>query len=383
MRKSKAFGSFKSFLSSILPAGTRLSLLRRAVEKRYHAPSLVFPYAVDRSKRLLIIAPADPLPALHQLTCVASLAAYLPQAHIAVLCERKVTPFYRTISGVKEFIEYDLDQRYLFSKEFDRIGKDVQSGGYDVCLMLDSRPDLSLLYLAGQSAASVRVGLAGAGEYPFLNLHLNPAPGTSNLTDRSLLVAAALGIPVRAKTSWSVSKESVEEVGQMLREVKIDPEARLIGIDGCGFFSSFGKSWTQTLVDMLLSKRRACYFYCFDAPDAEAFSWMERQGLPVFSNLPVSRGAALVHKSEIVVAGPGVMFELADLLRTPVAGVFTADEFGRYCKESETTWGVRIDSRPDQTTVESVGRIVDARLSPASARPVNEGAANRMAGLSR
>jgi len=77
----------------------------------------------------------------------------------------------------------------------------------------------------------------------------------------------------------------------------------------------------------------------------------------------VPRSAALVDRSEFVVAGPGVLFELADLLKTPVAGVFTSEEFDMLCRESDTTKGLRIASGPDDATIASVERIVDARLS--------------------
>jgi len=363
MKKSKLFANPKSFVSSILPARTRLHLLRSSVEKTCHAPQLVFPFAADSFKRALVIAPCDPLWALHQLACVISITAHCKGAHVTVMCERRVTPFFRTIAGIAEFIEYDDEARYLFSTEFERIGHDVRDGHYDLCVMLEPSPDLPLLYIAGQSAAAVRVGFVGAGDYPFLNLHVSPSQSTTNISDRSALVASVLGMPARARTQWSVAKEATEEVGHLLRETGVDPGSRLIGIDGEYFFRQFGKSWTQSLIDMLQTKQRACYFYSFGLPEPDSTAWMERQGLPVFSSIGVPRSAALVDRSEFVVAGPGVLFELADLLKTPVAGVFTSEEFDMLCRESDTTKGLRIASGPDDATIASVERIVDARLS--------------------
>jgi hypothetical protein len=92
---------------------------------------------------------------------------------------------------------------------------------------------------------------------------------------------------------------------------------------------------------------------------------MARQGLPVFIDLPVSRASALLAVSEIVVAGRGVMFELADLLRTPAVGLFTGEEFDSLCRESDTTKGLRIEDRPDESTIASVAHLVDARLGEA------------------
>ncbi|HMD67528.1 MAG TPA: hypothetical protein VKF42_01530, partial [Chitinivibrionales bacterium] len=241
MRKSKLFGSYKSFLSSILPARARLSFLGRMVERKYRAPQMVFPYDIGPSRRILVILPAEPLTALHQLTCVASLSACVKGAHIAVVCEKRVTPFFRALVGIEEFVEYEGEEQYLFSPAFDRIGKKVHAGMYDVCLMLDPAPDLALLYVAGQSAAALRIGLSGAGDYPFINLHVNPSAGRSHLTERGILVASVLGVPRRERPGWSVAKESVGEMRTMLRELNIDPDAPLVGIDGPCLVGRIGK----------------------------------------------------------------------------------------------------------------------------------------------
>lgn len=365
MRKSKLFGSYKSFLSSILPAKTRLSFLGRTVERRYRAPQMVFPFDIGPSRRILIILPADPLTALHQLTCVASLSACIKGAHIAVVCEKRVTPFFRALSGIEEFIEYDREDQYLFSPAFDRMGKKVHAGMYDVCLMLDPAPDLALLNVAGQSAAALRVGLSGAGAYPFINLHVTPAAGRNHLTDRGILLASVLGVSRRERPGWSVTKESVGEMRTMLRELNIDPAAPLVGIDGPCLVDRIGKKWTQSLVDALRAKPCACYFFAWGRPDADTAEWMARQGLPVLADLPVSRAAALLAMSKIAVGGRGVMFELANLLRTPAVGMFAEEEFDALCRESDTTTGLRIRDRPDEATIASVAGMVDARLDGA------------------
>ena len=360
MRKSKFFGSFKSFLSSFLPGSARVSLLSWAVERKNRAPQLVFPYKCGPSPRLLVILPEDPLAALHQLSCLVSLVAHFKAAHVVVLCERRVTPFFKTVGGIAEFMEYDAADRYLFSREFDRIGREISNGRYDVCLMLEPKPGLALLYSAGKSAASVRIGFTGAGDYPFLNLHVNPSPQRPYLTDRGQLVAAMLGVPLRPKARWSVTKESVEEAGLMFHEMMVPPASRLIGIDGVYFFNRHGRQWTQSLVEMLQKKSFMCYLFSYDEPGGDAALWAGQQKLPLFTNLPATRSAAIIYKSEFVVAGPTVLFELADLLRKPAVGVFEEREIGMFCRESDTTKGLRYISRPNEATIDSIGRCVDA-----------------------
>jgi ADP-heptose:LPS heptosyltransferase len=360
MRKSKLFGSLKSFLSSCLPASARVSLLARAVERKCRTPQFAFPFKCGPLPRILVILPEDALAALHQVSCLMSLAAHFKGAHVTVLCEKRVTPFFKTLGGVAEFMEYAAPDRYLFSREFDRIGREISNGRYDMCLMLEPEPDLALLYSAGRSAAPVRIGFTGAGDYPFLNLHVNPAPQRANLTDRGLLVAGMLGVPLRPRARWSVSKDSADEAALMLREMMVPPDSRLIGIDGAYFFSRHGRQWTESLVDMLQKKSFVCYLFSFDEPGSDAVAWAGQQKLPLFSNLPATRSAAIIYKSEFVVAGPTVLFELAGLLGRPAVGVFEEGEIGAFFRESDTAKGLRYVSRPDSATIASIGHYIDA-----------------------
>jgi|WetSurMetagenome_2_1015567.scaffolds.fasta_scaffold00056_5 ADP-heptose:LPS heptosyltransferase len=348
----------------MLPPGARLAFLGRSVERKYRAQRMTFPYDMGPSRRVLIILPLDPVTALHQITGVASLVARYAGVHVSVVSEKRITPFFRAIAGIAEFIEYDRDEHYLFSPAFDAMGKKIHTGKFDVCLMLESSPDSALLYMAGQSAAALRVGLAGAGEYPFLNLHVKPSPGLRYLTDRGLLVASVLGVPRREKPGWSVTRESADEARTMLHERGLDHDPRLVGIDAPSFLSRFGGEWVRSLVDGLKARPCSCYLFSWERPGDEASEWMAKQGLPVFADLPVSRAAALLALSELVVAGRGVMFELADLLRRPVVGLFPEEEFDSLCRETETTRGLRIPVRPDEATLALVGRMLDARLQP-------------------
>ena len=348
----------------MLPGPARVSLLSWLVKHRYDAPGIVFPYQFSTPPKILVILPEDPLAALHQVSGIVALAACFRDARITVLCQRRVTPFFRMLTAVNDFIEYDCRQRYLFSKDFIRIGKAVSGGHYDMCVMLDHDPHMALLYLCGRSAAAVRIGFAeacgGTGGYPFLNMQVKPSQKHAYSTDQGLLLASVLGAPAQKKTRWTVAKESVAEVNLLLGEMKVDPSSRLIGIDAGYFLRAFGAQWTQSLIDTL--KERACYLFSYEEPEEKTSEWLGRHGLPVFSNLPASRCAALIYKSEFVVAGATVLFELADVLRKPVIGILSDSQYDAYCRESETTRGLRYADakRPDQSVIDAVGQYISA-----------------------
>jgi ADP-heptose:LPS heptosyltransferase len=376
MKKAKVFGSPLSFLSSMLPGSARLSLLSWLVQRRYDAPGIVFPFGFSTPPKILVLLPEDPLAALHQVSGLVALAARFRDARITVLCQRLVTPFFRMLTAVNDFIEYDCRQRYLFSKDFTRIGKAINNERYDMCVMLDNDPPMALLYLCGQSAAAVRIGFAETGGvgsgYPFLNMQVKPSQRCAYSTDRGLLLASMLGAQVQTKMRWSVAKDSIAEVNLLLGEMKIDPSSRLVGIDAGYFLRVFGAQWTQSLIEKLqdlwrdksssvpATTRWTCYLFSYEEPDEKTSEWLGRHGLPVFSNLTASRCAALVNKSGFVVAGATVLFELADVLRRPVIGILTDSQFDAYCRESETTRGLRYSKRPDQSTIDTVGNYFTA-----------------------
>jgi ADP-heptose:LPS heptosyltransferase len=370
MKKAKVFGNALSFLSSLLPGPARLSLLSWLVKRRHKAPGIDLPYAFSTPPKLLVILPEDPLAALHLVSGCAALAGHFRDARITVVCHRLVTPFFRMLTAVNDFIEYDCSQRYLFSREFSRIGKAVSDGHFDACVMGDRSPHMALLYLCGQSAAPVRIGYDGAGKYPFLNLTIRPSPKRTYSTDQGLLLATMLGAPLQKKIRWTVAKEAIAEVNLLLGEMKVEASSRLIGIDAGYFFRKFGAHWTQSLIDTLrdrLGTQRACYLFSYEEPEEKAAEWLGRQTIPVFLNLPASRCAALVCKSEFIVAGATVLFELADVLHRPLVGILTELQFEAYCRESETTKAFRYadGKRPDQGIIDDVGQHIAA----AQARP--------------
>jgi len=367
MKKAKGFGNAVSIIASLVPVPARLSVLAWLTRRRYHAPGLVFPFVFSTPAKLLFIMPEDPLAALHQISGCCALASHFKNAHLTVLCRRLITPFFRTLAAVKDFIEYDTKDRYPFSKEFARIGTAVSGEQYDVCVLFDPEPDISLLYLCGQSAAAVRIGFAGAGSHPFLNMQVRPSAKRAYCTDQGLLLASVLGAPLQKKTQWTVAKDAIAEVNFLLGELKVDAHSHLTGLDAGYFLHAFGERWTQSLIERMKKFRRAWYLFSFEEPDEATAEWLGSHGLPVFSNLPASRCAALVNKSEFIVAGASVLFELADVLRRPVIGILSDTQSVRYFRETETTGEIRYADakRPDESVIDAIERrIADFRPRP-------------------
>ena len=362
MAKSNLFAKSRYFLFKVLPQGYRNRLLRWIVATRFKSPQLVFPWKSAAIKKILAILPEEPVEAFHQINNYLRISAHFKHASFVLFCTKEVAPYFKQIHPEAVVIEYDRAVRHLFSSEFDAWGKELGAEEFDFCLMLERSPDISLLYIAGKTAAPVRAGYCSAGDFPFLNMHINPSPKRPYLTDQNAIMAGVFGAPDRIKIHWSVSKETVEEVAHLAREASIAPSARLGLIDvGC-FFKTYGASWTQKLcAAVTVNKTITWCVVTTDAPDEALADFIATLGLAVFSNLSAPRCVALLSRSVCVVSGISVIFELAHLLHRPLIGMFEQDLLERYCRKSDTTAAVAYVGKPDQNSIQKIVELTATR----------------------
>ncbi len=342
-----------------LPPAMKLSVMSWVVSKRYEAPGLVLPFALGGAPHILVVLPQDELAASHQAKSCLALASHFSNSKITVLCGSAVTPFFKALGPIHDFIEYDESADNPFSKEIVALGKRIHDTKFDACVLLDSAPSLSLLYLCGKSSAQIRIGFAAENASPFLNLQVKPSDKRQNCAEKGLLIASMLGAKAPQKSKWGVSKEALSELKLQFGEMKIDVSKPLIGIDALYFAETFGISWTQSLLDALVNAHRNCYLYVNKQPGEQTMQWLASRQLPVFSNMSAPRSAALVHLSAYIIAGATAFFQLADILHKPVIGIFSHNQYDAYCKESETTRGIRFETAVDQGVIEAVKQNID------------------------
>jgi len=176
MVKSKIFDRVKLGAFRLLPQKWRNAALAWILRTWYKPPMLVFPVNVQAIKKAFIILPEDPIEAFHQIPNYLQIAAHFDKASFFIFGTDKASEFFRHIQPDASFFEYIPSQRFLFSKEFKKWGKVFSKEEFDLCLIMEHSPDISLLYLAGKTAAAVRVGYKKAGQFPYLNLHVNLMP---------------------------------------------------------------------------------------------------------------------------------------------------------------------------------------------------------------
>ena len=368
MAKSKIFSNLKRFTFGIMPSKWKSAFLAWVLTARYKPPELVFPWNPHAISRALVILPEDPVEAFHQIVNYMQIAVYFETASFVIFCTGKVSAFFRYIHPEATVIEYDVAQRYLFSHEFDEQAKIFSKEEFDLCLVLEHAPDISLLFLAGKTAAAIRAGYTEAGAFPFLNMHINASPDKRYRSEQNCVLARALGATIEKKVHWSVSKEAQEEIAQMFHEFSIPSAARLVGIDVGLFYPVFGEEWTQALCNEL-KKNKTFSYYCYIAEelDESVSPFAASLGLPLFSKLSAPRSAALVARSTGIISGKSIFFELANLLKKPVIGIFEEKQSAIYCQQSAVTKAATYSSTPDRGVIEKVVLFVNNFEAPRKA----------------
>jgi hypothetical protein len=361
MEKSNFFGKTGFFLFRLLPPGWRAGLLKWIITVRYRSPSLVCPWNCASMKKILVLLPEDPVEAFHQINNYLRIAPLFKNAKVSIFCTKNVGRFFRLVHPDAEFNEYEISSRFLFSREFTAWGKIFSKEEFDLCLLLERSPDISLLFLVGKTVAPIRAGYSGAGDFPFLNIHVTPSGKRQYLADQNSIMAQIFGASERAKMHWRVSKETVDEITLMMRESNVDEATRLIGIDAGLFYTAFGFEWTRQLCNMLKAgKNRTCCLFIDGEPDSGLSEFVSSMRLPVFSNLSPSRYAALVVRCACFISGRSVFFELTNLIGKPLIGVFEKAVCSIYCKQSVSTRGITYSLTPDESTIRNIADLVDS-----------------------
>jgi ADP-heptose:LPS heptosyltransferase len=357
MAHNKHSGSWKRFAFTLLGRTNGRKLLARIVRKETaHLPPFSFPLDAASVKRLLLILPPEPLSVLRQLKNIVALKSFFRNAETTLLAEASCMELAGMVDGVS-LIEYRHEEKRLFSASFSVFNRSFK-GAADVCCLLTDREDLPLLYLAGRTAAPVRVGYAGAGLFPFINLHVNPSPERRYLTDRNLAMAETLGAGPAPADTWTVAGQTLAEVEHFFREHRIGAATRPVGVDAFYFYRAFGARQAGDIIRALLTVvHNEMYLYADETPDAQEMEWLSRFKLPIMHRLSITQLGALLGCSGPMVTGNTVLFGLAALLGTKTAGVFDKNEIKIFCPESPVVRGI---VRKKTIDADAVKRIVAA-----------------------
>jgi hypothetical protein len=168
----KSETSNKTFLSWICAiAGLRFStfVVQTAVRRRCRHEEIHLPSGIAAAKSVLIILPEDFLNETAFSEVLASLPANIT---IVLLCENSNAALFKNMKNVSEIIGYNAENRFLFSREMNALGKQAALTEYDICVSLERDSHLALLYLVSESRPAIRIGYDKSDSDFFFNVRL-------------------------------------------------------------------------------------------------------------------------------------------------------------------------------------------------------------------
>jgi ADP-heptose:LPS heptosyltransferase len=350
MEKSSKQRTVYSTLFSLLGRKGRIAALTRVARRAAARQEFSFPKDITQARAIVIILPEDPLDALLQVANVVSLLAHFNAARVTLLCEKNVPAFFKSIHGVASIVSYAAEDRFLFSREFRRISIDLRVGNPDVCFFLERRPDLALQHLAIQTRALARIGYDGNQTLPFLNVRIRSDAEGQHHAERNLLMCKVIGIKPAKTVRWVIPKEVTDEIDHLLQEAGILKKKRIAGIDATSLYRLCGAQWVTALLEELdLLDRWTIYLFGDSSAPDDCAAWVRSIRRPIFWGLSSTRAAALINRSNLVIGGPSLMYEMAYLLGTHGIGLFDERSMPQYCRNTALSQGVIYSSPPDAT----------------------------------
>jgi len=360
-KKAKISGHAGRIIYKLFGKSRTKSLLTFYFRKKFRKHNFSFPVSVTSIKDILVILPEQPLEILHQLKNLMSLVSTFRNAKITVFCLDSSVSYVKLIPDINivEYQKCDIDGFSSQLSNFTGQLRDV----FDICILLDRKPQLSILSLVGSTNASIRAGYHEAGEYPFLNLRTRASDAERYLTDKNCSVAALFGKQTE-NLKISVAKKTLDEIDSHLREMHISSEHGLLGIDAAFFLNTFGKEWTERFIQNLQNKCR-CTIYGFlnEEPSLHQSEFFKNLKIPFIVENSASKIAALVFRSNLVIAGNTIFYGLAATLDIPAIGFFKSNELVSYCPDSEKQKGLVCKDPPDSECIKHAIQLSEKIIS--------------------
>ncbi|KMQ52146.1 hypothetical protein CHISP_0827 [Chitinispirillum alkaliphilum] len=346
---------FKKYLLKTLGDDRSKKLLSRYFTNIHKLPDISLPSDLENVKSLLIILPLDMMELTLQMKNLSMLMSRFGDCKTVFLCEENLAPF---VSGFQnsETITFQPEEKDLFSPEWKKLYSEV-SDLFDLCVMLEKNPDLSLLMLAAKTNAPIRVGYKKGNCSPFLNVCFNQNETEKTISERNCFLASTLGAKNK-KANWSISKTTTEALKQVLKEhsLPVSSSSSLIGIDLYFLSQNFEKGWVEDLIKEI-KKIPDIHLYSFGGINSQAPlpSWARESGIKILPPLSVPRTTALIALSRTIITGKTTLFGMCSLLSATAIGIFEEEELRFYCKGTTSKLkGIGYCNSPDHSTIEKI-----------------------------
>lgn len=343
------------FFFNLLGNKGKESFIRYQAKINLGSKEISFNGDIEKVNNILFIIPDDILEAFYQVENMLSIMSKYNNSSISILTGENSAPWFKQFHGVSQLFKYNTQETCVFSYDAKILKSQLKEHHFDICFILDRSYSLILNYFLTQIDADYRISYFHDSDFPYSNLRIK-ALDDAHAVENNLSISRALKIPLHDKLHWSVSKDSIAEIGHALKEQGIDPSNKAGCIDVDFYVSNYGKKWTKDLVDKVKAEVNeiSWYIYVKNADDSKYADWLRSLSLPCFLELSPTRTAAILYKSEILLSGKSFLFELSYLLKRKAVGIFKEDELKRNCRNNKKSKGIAISDSPDDETINEI-----------------------------
>jgi hypothetical protein len=361
--KTKNTGRFRRLLLRAMGPAMSQWFVTQLLRKTIDWSPAALPADLSRSSEMLFILPADRIDMIFQMENLLSILGRYKNSNPTFICPAEHVSFVSTLKDAR-VIKYNPAEFSLYSTEFNRLVAELSVKSFDICVLLERRHTLAHLYLTGLSRAHLRVGWDAGHSYPFLNIRLvapEEVEGAS-LWESNLTAAKILEADVESRLRWGVQKSAAEEVVRLLNENKLKKDPAIICIDLAALEGNCGKEWCAELTKALKSAYGLGQFCVFGGMEGDSQT-VKDAPFPILPPMPVTKTAALISCTDILVTGFGPAFGLAQISsKSRIVPVLSKTQAARYCKENERIKPVIFSDKPAAADIRTVIRNIKELL---------------------
>jgi hypothetical protein len=320
------------------------------------------PADLTRSSEMLFILPADRIEMIFQMENLLAILGRYKNSNPTFICPAEHVSFVSTLKDAR-VIKYNPAEFALYGAEFNRLVAEMSVKSFDICVLLEKNHTLAHLYLTGLSRAHLRIGWDSGHSYPFLNIRLIASEREdASLWERNLETAKILEADVESRLRWGVQKSAAEEVAQLLYENKLKKDPAIICIDLATLENNCGKEWCAELTRALKGAYGIGQFCVFGGMEGDAQS-VKDAPFPILPPMPVTKTAALISCTDMLVTGFGPIFGLSQISsKSRIVPVLSKSQAARYCKGNERIKPVIFSDKPSAADIRTVLRNIKELL---------------------
>lgn len=301
-------------------------LFRKGTGARFNLPG-----CVGDDSRVLCIDAGCLSDVLFHMPLLTAIRRRYPGAVMDFLMPEKHAPLIVPSGLARQCLVYKPAQLNPWRPAFASLLRQVQSGDYDLAIVMSHQAQPALEMAALASGAALRFGPSHAQAWPALNFELRSSPDRY-LGDRLRHAAPLFGFaPADLVTRWPLPMDKVRQMAQQVHFHKPNPRQLLVGIDPG--LPLTGAGWPletfQSVARALTSKLECRVLPLGHPEEKERHARLE----VLLSSVPAGLNrdtllevVLLLSQCDLFVAGNTDCFHFAVAMGVPAVGLFHQDE---------------------------------------------------------